>query len=155
MSRRRVEKIDFSDDPNAPDSGIEMIAAVDFDAPPDEMPLWYAQMKQLSASKRAELTQRVLARIKKSKPEAYQFLKSMRCPLVGFMPSVQYTLATPDARGTDLQVDWIHALGSTTLLFWCKQGGFGFFINENLNYDDTVLNKTRGNPKQVLRGFTG
>jgi hypothetical protein len=155
MSRRKVEKIDFCDDSDAPDSGVEMITAVDFDAPPEQLPLWYAQMKELSASKRAELTQRVLARIKKAKPEAYAFIKSMRCPLVGFMPSVQYTLAAPDARGADLEVDWIHALGSTTLLFWCKQGGFGFFINENLDYDDTVLNKTRGNSKQRLRGFTG
>lgn len=152
MSRSK-EKIDFCDDANHPDAGTEIIGVVDFDSPPGAMPLWYEQVKRLPENKRRELAERVLERIRLTKPDAYASIKKMKMPRIGFVPEITYTLISGDDQ--ERQADWIHAFGSQTLLFWCKQGGFGIFINENLDYDDTILNRTRGNPKQTLRGFTG
>jgi hypothetical protein len=73
---------------------------------------------------------------------------------VGVTPRIVYTLAD-SSDGESLDVSWIHSFSMTTLLFWCDQGQFGFFVNPNLDFNETVLNKVKGNPKTSLKGFTG
>lgn len=120
---------------------------------PDVLPAWYEQFLRLSSKKRSEISEKVLALIKKNNPEAYGFIKNAGCKLVGITPRIVYALI--DESKGDIDVSWIHSFSMATCLFWCEKGKFGFFINPNLRYDETVLDQVKGNSKNSLKGFTG
>lgn len=126
---------------------------IDDKTPPEDLAPWFKQFLKLDTKKREAFAQKVMDRLYSEKKEAYEFIRKFNCELVGISPRIVYTLV--DAPDGELDVTWIHSFSMPTLLFWCKQGGFGFFVNPNLNYDDTVLNKVKGNKQQSIKGFTG
>lgn len=99
----------------------------------DNHPLWYKQLINLNAEKRQKAIDNAMDRIKRAKPEAYKFIEQFKCELVGITPNISYSM--PDENEQDLRVTFIHDYSQTTLLFWCKQGGFGFFINAALDHN--------------------
>lgn len=124
------------------------------EAPPAEaLPLWYEQFLKLPDSKRKQIIDKVLNFIKERNKAGYDFIKNTKSELVGVSPRIVYTLASE--KEGDLDISWIHAFSMATLLFWCEQGKFGFFINPVLRYNDTVLNNIEGNKKNKVKGFTG
>jgi hypothetical protein len=127
------------------------ILKMDESEEPGSVP-WFDQFLKLSDSKRRQIIDRLKGQIKAKKPEAYNFIKNTDAKLVGVMPQVSYALR--DSKENDGDITWVHGFSMCTLLFWCEKGGFGFFINPNLDYNDTVLNKVEGNRKQSLKGFT-
>lgn len=139
--------------PQYTDENVDFTIEIDESADPSKLPPWYVQMIELEDDVRSVMQARALSWIKETKPKAHDFIKKFDCEFVGFIPQISYTLPTSDEGESD--VTWIHSFSIPTLLFWCRDGGFGFFINANLDYDDTVLNKIKGNIKQKLRGFTG
>lgn len=120
---------------------------------PKEYPLWYKQLFSLDEKKRKQTVSKIMDTIKESKPEAYEFIKRMNCKLVGVQPKIEYSLVSSNEG--ELNCTWIHGFSMVTLLFWCEEGQFGFFINPILNYDDSVLNSIDGNKRQFIKGFTG
>lgn len=140
-----MAEVDFEDD-----NTIEL----DESADPSELAPWYKQVLQLPEKKRLEISEIALRRVKEAKPEAYNFIKKFNCHLVGLCPSIDYTLLKKSDG--DLDVTFIHAFSMPTLLYWCADGGFGFFVNANLDYNDTVLNRVSGNKRDdSIKGFTG
>lgn len=131
----------------------EIVETTHKEIDPREYPLWYKQLFSLDSKKRKQIVATLLESIKKEKPEAYKFIKSTGCKLVGVQPRIEYAIM--DSSEGDTSCTWIHGFSMSTLLFWCDEGGFGLFINPILHYDDTVLNKISGNKKQNIRGFTG
>lgn len=127
---------------------------IDFDdsRDPHEFPPWYTQFLKLPEKKRLEMVNRALEKVKAEKPETYSFIDKFSCELVGVTPRIEYALCK-SSEG-DLDVTWVHGYALVTLLYWCADGGFGFFVNANLEFNDTVLNKVKGNEKQKLKGFT-
>ena len=146
MSKRKnpVTEFDFSED--------EMVIDTKESADPTEFPLWYQQFMKLDEKKRKEITKTALERIKQSKPDAYYFITRFKCKLVGVTPQIAYALDS--SKEGDTEVTWIHGYSMPTLLYWCPAGRFGFFVNANLDYDETVLNSVKGNKKQGIKGFT-
>lgn len=140
-----------------PETDIDIDETLDVDvesSDPRGVAPWYAQLLKLDARKRKAVVDTALKRIKESKPEAFEFIRKFDCELVGITPGVEYTLVS-DAQG-ELEVTFVHPYSMPTLLYWCKQGGFGFFVNANLEYNDTVLNRIAGNKvDKGIRGFTG
>lgn len=127
---------------------------IDENADPTEFPLWYKQMMKLPQKKRQDIVNVAMVRIKETKPETYKFIKEHRCRVVGLCPAIEYALV--DKSEGDIDVTWIHGFSLPTLLFWHPKGDFGFFVNANLKYNDTVLNKIKGNNvDKNIRGFTG
>ena len=114
---------------------------------------WYNQLMSLEEKDRKRIVATALSRIKEVRPETFRFLMEYRCKLVGIIPAVEYTLTKKDEG--ELDITFSHAFSMPTLLFWCKQGKFAIMVNANLEYNDTVLNKIRGNKKESIRGFTG
>lgn len=122
---------------------------------PNDFPLWYKQFSELDEKKRKKFAELALKRVKAAKPEAYEFIQKFRCELVGISPNISYALIK-DEGPDSLSVTWVHGFSMPTLLYWCKQGGFGFFVNANLDYNDTVLNRVEGNKVDpTIKGFTG
>lgn len=121
---------------------------------PDAYAPWYEQFMQLSQSNREKIAKEAMRRIENEKPEVAYFLEKVGYELVGIQPRVEYALIT-ETKGDPIDVTWIHSFSMPTLLFWCKQIKAGLFVNANLDYNDTVLNKVSGNKRQSLRGFTG
>lgn len=105
------------------------------------VPPWFKQLTELDEPFRKNAVAQALARIKESKPDAYKFITENRCELVGFIPNVVYTM--PHDEEDNLDVKYLHDFSQYTLLYWCKQAGFGFFINASLKYN-----------AGGLRGFT-
>jgi hypothetical protein len=101
-----------------------------------DQPLWYKQMFKVDESKRVAMQKAAITLIKQSKPEAYEFISKFKCKLVGFMPNVVYTM--PDDSKGALQVNFVHKFSQYTLVYWCEQGGFAFFINASLKFDDEM-----------------
>lgn len=121
---------------------------------PHETALWFDQLMKFDEKKRLAIVRSAMTKLKSAKPEMYDFIKKFNCQLVGISPRVEYTLSGKEGS-EDLEVTWIHSFSQPTLLFWCKAGGFGLFVNSVLDFDDSVLNNIKGNPKSSLRGFTG
>lgn len=120
---------------------------------PSDFPSWYKQFLELSDSKRKQIADTALKRVKEAKPEAYEFIKKFRCELVGISPSLMYALVS--SKDGDASVTWVHGFSMPTLLYWCRQGGFAFLVNANLDYNDTVLNRVEGNKvDRAIKGFT-
>jgi hypothetical protein len=119
---------------------------------PHEIALWYQQFVNLPEKKRKEIAEKAMMKIQDAKPDTYQFIKKFKCELVGVSPRIEYSLV--DRREGDLEGTWIHSFSLPTLLFWCPDGKFSFFVNANLDFNDTVLNRQKGNKKQQLKGFT-
>lgn len=94
---------------------------------------WYSQLIRMDETKRIEAVDKALDKIKRAKPEAFKFIEDFRCELVGFIPNVSYTM--PNAKEQSLEVTFVHDFSQGTLLYWCKQGGFAFFINAGLDYN--------------------
>lgn len=125
----------------------------DEDADPSELAPWYKQFMKLDEKKRRHIAESALLQVKVAKPEMYQFIKKFGCKLVGITPRIEY--ACLNKGDGDLDVTYIHSFSMATLLFWCDAGKFGFFVNANLDYDDTVLNRVKGNKKdRSIKGFT-
>jgi len=134
--------------------GEDLMIEVDETRDPNEWPLWYDQYSKLDESKKKAMAKRALEQIKEAKPETYNFIQKFKCEIVGVSPRVEYALS--NSNEGDTNVTWVHSFSMPTLLFWCPAGAFGFFVNPILDFNDTVLNKIDGNPKQRgLRGFTG
>lgn len=127
------------------------VIEVHHDTDPEALPLWYEQFLGLPDATRKRLADLSLKQIKESKPAAYEFIKTFKCELVGITPNIAYALCS--SKEGDTSVSWIHAFSMPTLLYWSADGEFGFFINANLKFNDTVLNKL--NDKEHVRGFTG
>lgn len=121
---------------------------------PHEIALWFDQALKLDSPKRIKMVRSAMNKIKQNKPDTYEFIRKFECTLVGIMPRVEYALSGQEGKD-DLNVTWIHSFSQPTLVFWCEKGGFGFFVNSVLGYDDSILNKIKGNPKTSLKGFTG
>lgn len=120
---------------------------------PLEYPLWYQQFLSLDSAKRKKIVAKMMKDIKEAKPDAFKFIEKFNCRLVGIQPRIEYALS--DSKDGDIEVTWIHGLSMATLLFWCDEGGFGFFINPVLDYNNSALNKIDGNKNRPVRGFTG
>lgn len=116
--------------------------------------LWFDQALKLDDVNRLKIIRVAMTRIRKAKPETYEFIKSFNCKLVGIIPRVEYSLTGKEGK-RDLEYTWIHSFSQPTLLFWCEKGGFGFFVNSVLDYDNSILNNIKGNTKADLKGFTG
>ena len=102
----------------------------------ENQPSWYKQLFKFDASKREAAHEFALKKIKEAKPEAYDFIQKFGCKLVGFMPNVVYT-CPDDSRGI-MDYNFVHDFSQYTLLYWCENGGFGFFINASLKFDDEM-----------------
>jgi len=126
---------------------------VDESKDPHAWPLWYQQFMRLSESQRAKIADRAISILKDTKPETYEFIKQMKCELVGLSPRVEYAMVKGDA--SELEVTWVHSFSGPTLVYWCELGKFSLQVNGVLDYNDSVLNRIEGNPKSTLRGFTG
>ena len=134
--------------------GTDDFIEINENADPTEFPLWYKQLMQLDEKRRKEIVVKALERIKEAKPATYKFIKENKCKVVGLSPAIEYALI--DKAEGNLDVTWIHGFSLPTLLLWHPAGEFGFFVNANLKYNDTVLNKIKGNKvDKNIRGFTG
>jgi hypothetical protein len=102
----------------------------------ENTPPWYDQLIKLDEAKRKQAYEQAMKRILQAKPDTYEFINKMRCELIGFMPNVSYTM--PNDNENSLDVTYIHDFSQYTPLFWCKQGGFAFFVNASLKYNDGV-----------------
>ena len=121
---------------------------------PNSFSPWYDQLLKLDNEKdRVRIYNWTMKQLEKQKPEAARFIRDNNCILVGFMPKVEYTLIK-ESDG-ELRAMWSHDFSIATPLFWSKKKKCGIFTNALLDFNDTVLNKIRGNPKQRLHGFTG
>ena len=100
-------------------------------------PPWYAQLLKMDETKRIAAVKSALDKIRRAKPDAFKFIEDFDCELVGFIPNVVYTM--PDAQEQDLEVTFVHEFSQYTLCFWCKKGGFAFFINAGLDYNANGL----------------
>jgi len=120
---------------------------------PNSVAPWYDQFTKLSDGKRSLIAKTALRNLEEAKPEVADFIHKYKCELVGLQPRVEYALF--DSRAGDTDVSWVHSFSMPTLLYWSKKLKLGFFVNANLEYNDTVLNKVKGNKKQSLQGFTG
>jgi hypothetical protein len=119
---------------------------------PTDWALWYKQLASFDRDKRKQVLKTALARIKAGRPDTYEFIQKFKCELVGICPNISYTLC----EGPELDVTFFHNFSMPTLLFWCDAGKFGFFVNANLEYNDTVLNNVSGNKRdREIKGFTG
>lgn len=114
---------------------------------------WYSQLMKFDRKKRKQIVETALKRLRDSRPETYAFIKQSRCRLVGLCPAIDYTLISKDQG--EIDVTFSHAFSMPTLLYWHPRGKFAFIVNANLEYDDTVLNKVRGNKVESIKGFTG
>lgn len=129
---------------------------IEFDpeADPTLLPPWYQQFLKIDEKKRKLIAERALSRIKVEKPKTFTFIKKLRCELVGVCPRVEY--AVLNKHEGDLDATYIHAFSGPTLVYWCEEGSFAFVVNVNLAYNDTVLNKVKGNRRDgSIKGFTG
>lgn len=120
---------------------------------PTQFAPWYQQLMNLDEKSRRQIVAVALKRIQDVRPETYRFIKKFGCKLVGITPSLEYTLTK--AHEGELDITFSHAFSMPTLLFWCPAGKFFIQVNANLEYNDTVLNKIKGNKKQSIRGATG
>jgi hypothetical protein len=114
---------------------------------------WYEQLMLFEEKKRLAICRTALKRLKENRPETYQFIKDGRCKLVGIAPSIEYTLV--EKSEGDLDVTFSHAFSMPTLLYWHPKGKIAILVNANLEFNNTVLNKVRGNKSESIRGFTG
>jgi len=96
----------------------------------ENQPLWYKQLFKLPESKRIEIQKKALELIKEGKPDAYEFITKFKCKVMGFAPNLTYT--KPDNSEGYLDVNFVHPFSQPTLLFWCENGGFAFYINVSL-----------------------
>jgi hypothetical protein len=103
----------------------------------ENQPKWYKQLLKMDEETRKRAVEFTLSKIKEAKPDAYKFIEQFNLELVGFMPNLSYTM--PDDGEGNLAVTFVHDYSQYTLLFWCKQGGFGMFINPSLNYNANGL----------------
>lgn len=103
----------------------------------ESKPPWYEQLIKMSEKKRRYAVDLAMAKIKEAKPDTYEFIQNFNCELVGFIPNVQYT--RPDDDEKSLDITYIHDFSQYTLLFWCEKGGFSFFVNASLKYNDGGL----------------
>ena len=117
---------------------------------PQVFALWYKQFLGLPEKTKKEIIEKALIRIQDTKPDTYQFIKKFKCELVGVSPRLEYSMP----KSQDGDVTWIHSFSMPTLLYWCPEGGFAFMVNANLDYNDTVLNRQKGNRKEGIKGFT-
>jgi hypothetical protein len=99
----------------------------------EHQPPWYNQLIRMDEKTRLKAAESALEKIKKAKPDTYEFLKKFDMELVGFMPNVAYTM--PDDSEDALNVTYVHDFSQSTLLYWCKKGGFGIFVNASLDYN--------------------
>lgn len=121
---------------------------------PLDLSHWYKQLLQLPEEKRQQLAEKALLAVKKVKPDTYDFIKKFKCELVGITPEIKYCLIDSSLGETDCT--WIHAYSGPTLLYWHPIGKFGFFVNAELNFNDSILNHIEGNKKDdLIKGFTG
>lgn len=102
----------------------------------ENVPPWYEQLIRFDESKKEIAAKLALDKIKKAKPDAYKFITANKMKLVGFMPNVAYNM--PDDSKDALDVTFIHDFSQYTLLYWCEDGGFAFFINASLKFDDDM-----------------
>lgn len=141
---------------NSPEGEIieDEVIEIDEDMNPAELPSWYKQFIDLPEDVRKKVIRKAWDYLKEAKPDTYEFLKAQRCRMVGVIPQVAYALCKEDEG--DIDVTYIHSFSIPTLLFWHPAGEFAIMVNANLKYDDTVLNKIRGNKRDKdIRGFTG
>lgn len=118
-----------------------------------EYPPWYKQFLDLDEKERAEILKIAMKRIEQKKPDTYKFIKQFRCKLIGISPRTEYSLVSE--KDGEVNVTFVHAYSMPTLLFWCPQGEFHFSVNANMKYNDTVLNKIKGNKiDKNIRGLT-
>ena len=116
--------------------------------------LWFKQFLLLSEEKRRKIKDKVLSSLKEYKPNTYKFILKFKCELVGLCPKIEYALL--NSNEGEINCTWIHHFSGPTMLFWCDEGEFGFFVNPNLSYNDSILNKIEGNKQDsLIRGFTG
>lgn len=126
----------------------------DEEADPTKLAPWYDQLLKLDEKSRAAVASKAMKLIQNSKPETYKFIKKFGCKLVGITPRVEYALLKEGEVG-DMDVTYVHSYSMPTLLFWCDEGKFHFSVNANLDYNDTVLNRVRGNVRdRSIKGFT-
>jgi hypothetical protein len=152
MKRKNPEAEEFRQ--NLLDSPVEIELDRDEEITDlESMPLWYQQIVQMDEDKRLERVKKAMALIKENKPETFEFIKKFKCELVGFIPRIEYSMA--EGAWSDLEVTWRHPFGIDTLLLWCPAGEFVFAVNANLMYNETKLNKIKGNNIPPLRGLTG
>lgn len=102
----------------------------------ENQPSWYKQLFDMPEEKRKRAEESALERIKRSKPETYEFIRNFKCKLVGFIPNVTYTAV--DSSRVDTKFNFVHDFSQTTLLYWCEQGGFSFFVNSSLQFTDDM-----------------
>lgn len=141
----RADEVEFDEDD---------IIEIDEDVSPSELPSWYKQFIDLPEKTRKLIVSRAWDHLNETKPDTYEFLKGQRCKLVGVAPSVAYALCKE--KDGDIDVTFIHSFSIPTLLFWHPAGEFAILVSANLKYDDSVLNKIRGNRHDKdIRGFTG
>jgi hypothetical protein len=148
MRRRKNPEMELAD----PEFGEVIVDTDDAHGVTDYAP-WYKQLTKLDDQKRKEIIQKTLLQIKESNSDMYKFIKNNSCELVGICPEISYVLC--DTKEGDTKVTFVHGFSMPTLLFWCERAKFAFFINPVLEYNDTVLNKQRGNKPEKLQGFTG
>ena len=118
-----------------------------------EYPPWYKQFLNLDEADRQEIYKIAMKRIEKEKPDTYKFIKKFRCKLIGISPRAEYSIV--GEKEGEVNVTFVHAYSMPTLLFWCPAGEFHFSVNANLKYNDTVLNKIKGNKiDKNIRGLT-
>jgi hypothetical protein len=127
---------------------------VNFNTNPNRYPDWHWQLLSLPEKNRQKIISRIMNNLKEAKPDCYEFIKKFSCQVVGIQPRVEYVLGD-ESNGGDMNVTYVHTFSMPTILFWCPEGGFGFFVNPNLMYDDSVINHTANNPKKLIKGFTG
>lgn len=133
----------------------EDVIEFDEDADPTEIAPWYEQFLNLPEKQRIEVVNKAMKLLEQSNPDTYRFIKKFRCKLVGITPRVEYALVKK-SDGGDTDVSYVHSYSMPTLLFWCDEGKFHFSVNPNLDYNDTVLNRVKGNRRdREIKGFTG
>ena len=132
---------------------VEVEYNLDHDTNITEYPDWYKQYLDLGEKDRKEILRIALNRVKKAKPDTYNFIKKFKCELIGITPRTEYSLVSE--RDGEVSVTFVHAYSMPTLMFWCPAGQFHFSINANLKYNDTVLNAVQGNKiDRKIRGLT-
>lgn len=119
----------------------------------DDPVLWYIQQENFDSDKLKQNYEKAFTLINNSKRDTAAFIRTYRPDFLGFVPRIEYTMVTDDL--TDVNTVWIHPFSLPTLLFWSHQGGFAFFVNANLDHNESVLAKVAGNRLNPLRGFTG
>ena len=119
----------------------------------DESVPWYEQLQKIDDSKFKEIEDKFFNLLKKHKRETLAFIVQYKPEILGFIPRIEYTMVKDDQN--DINTVWVHPFSLPTMCFWSKQGKFVFFVNANLDHNESVLSSVPGNNVQPLRGFTG